>query len=179
VHDSAEEVLEKADWEAVDVMICDLGLPGMGGVELIAVVKRQAPQVVCLAYTLNADKEVVFAALRAGAAGYLLKGCSLLDLEDSVRKVLAGECPISPAIARRLLDHFLGSPVVAEVEILSSRETEVIRLLSGGLIYKEVADRLSISPHTVHVHIKSIYKKLEASGKNAAINRARELGYLG
>lgn len=178
VHASAEDAMRHTDWSEVDVLISDLGLPGMGGVDLIALTKQAAPHVLCLAYTLNSEKESVFAALRAGAKGYLLKGCSLLDLEASVLKILAGECPISPAIAGRLLDFFLTHPPTPQAETLSAREVEIIRLIAEGHIYKEVAARLGVSPHTVHTHIKNIYAKLESCGKKEALRRAKELGYL-
>ena len=176
---SAEEALGHSPWPDVDVLICDLGLPGMGGVEYIALAKERAPQLVALAYTLNEDRDMVFAALRAGASGYLLKGCSNLDLGVSIRNILEGECPMSPAIARRLLEYFLANAPLSETDPLTSRETEIVRMLADGLMYKEVAGRLGISWHTVHSHVKGIYVKLQAAGKKQAILRARSLGYLG
>lgn len=180
VYGSAEAALEAVRWEEVDVLISDLGLPGMGGVELIGEIKRRVPRVVSLAYTLFDDQEIVFAALKAGASGYLLKGCSLLDLEASVRRIHAGECPMSPAIARRLLGYFLASEAVpaSEVEPLSIRESTIVKLLAEGMIYKEVGERLGISPHTVHGHIKNIYGKLQVGTRAEAVMRARDLGYL-
>lgn len=177
-HTSAECALEHTDWSEVDVLISDLGLPGMGGVDLIALTRQNAPHVLCLAYTLNSEKKIVFSALRAGAQGYLLKGCSLLDLEQSVRKILAGECPVSPAIAGRLLDFFLSNPPQENAETLSTREIEIIRMLATGMISKEVADHLNISPHTVHGHLKKIYVKLQAKGRPQALERAKKLGYI-
>ncbi len=175
---SAENALAEADWTQIDVLISDLGLPGISGVELIAEVKRLAPQVLALAYSLHDGQETVFAALRAGASGYLLKGCSILDLKASILRIHAGESPMSPAIARKLLGHFLNTPADSGHEPLSPRETAIIQLLADGMIYKEVGDRLSISPHTVHGHIKKIYHKLQVVGRPNAIQRAKELGYL-
>ena len=175
---SAEEALRVGPWAEADVLISDISLPGMNGVELIGKVRGIAPHVTVLAYTLHEDQETVFAALRAGAVGYLLKGCSATDLETSIRRIHAGESPMSPSIAKRLLERFLASPPEQETERLSVREETIVRLLADGLIYKEVADRLGISPHTVHGHIKKIYGKLHVTDRGDALRRARQLGYL-
>lgn len=177
-HGSAEKALEAGGWTEGQVLICDLGLPGMSGVDLISRVRDLAPELVILAYTLFEDQETVFSALRAGASGYLLKGCSATDLKDSVRRIHAGESPMSPAIARRLLDRFLAMPADIEPVVLTSREETIVRLLADGKIYKEVGDQLGISPHTVHSHIKKIYGKLHVADRSEAIRRAGELGYL-
>lgn len=178
VFGSAEDALAADSWLGADVLICDLGLPVMGGVELIGKVRELAPELLILAYTLFDDQETVFAALRAGASGYLLKGCSAKELEDSVRRIHAGESPMSPAIAKRLLDRFLATPVETEQVLLTAREETIVRLLSEGKIYKEVGDLLGISPHTVHSHIKKIYGKLHVADRAGAIRKAGELGYL-
>lgn len=175
---SAEEALEADRWREADVLICDLGLPGMNGIELISRVREISPDLVILAYTLLEDQETVFSALRAGASGYLLKGCSATDLRNSIRRIHEGESPMSPAIARRLLDRFLSGPETMEAGLLTAREEMIVRLLAEGRIYKEVGDQLGISPHTVHSHIKKIYGKLHVSDRAEAIRRAGELGYL-
>lgn len=178
----AEQALAANLWVNADVLICDLGLPGMSGVDLIARVKERAPRVVSLAYTLHEEEETVFAALRAGACGYLLKGSPPAELASSVRSVHAGQSPISPPIARRLLDRFLVSSPQEEKESnpapLTLREEAILRLLAEGMIYKEVADRMGISPHTVHGHIKNIYEKLHVHHRAEAVRRAIALGYL-
>lgn len=175
---SAESALEFAAWGGVDVLLCDLGLPGMQGAELIRKIRARHPALVCLAYSLFSDDRSVFEALRAGAQGYLIKGCSAADLADSLRRVVAGESPMSPAIARKLLESFLKTPAEKASEPLTTRETAIVRQLADGYIYKEVADRLGISPHTVHSHIKKIYGKLQAATRAEAVRKAGELGYL-
>ncbi len=175
---TAESALEAGLWDQADVLISDIGLPEMSGVELIRGVKDRHPDLLVLAYTLHDDRDTVFAALRAGATGYVLKGGTAAELEESIRSMAMGQSPMSPAIARRLLDRFLEIPPGSDTELLSVREEEIVRYLAKGLYYKEVADLLGISPHTVHSHIKKIYGKLQAADRPQALRRARMLGYL-
>lgn len=176
--DSAEAALRSTCWENANVLISDLELPGLSGIDLIRRAKESWPDLLPLAYTLYEDRDTVFAALKAGAFGYLLKGCAATDLVASIQQVVAGESPISPAIARRLLDRFLEIPLDNESTTLSEREISILRQVSEGLLYKEVADKLAISRHTVHTHIKRIYSKLHAADRAQALRRAKMLGYL-
>lgn len=175
---SAEAALESTAWADADVLLCDLGLPGMQGAELIRELRTRYPSLVCLAYSLFSDDKSVFQALRAGAQGYLIKGCSGRELVVSLRSVMDGESPMSPTIARKLLENFMKSPVEKATEALTTREIAIVRHLADGYIYKEVAERLGISAHTVHSHIKKIYGKLQAASKSEAVKKAGDLGYL-
>lgn len=175
---SAEAALESAAWADADVLLCDLGLPGMQGAELIREIRARHPGLICLAYSLFSDDKSVFQALRAGAQGYLIKGCSGTELVSSLRSVMDGESPMSPAIARKLLENFMKAPVEETTNALTTREITIIRQLADGYIYKEVADRLGISTHTVHSHIKKIYGKLQAVSRADAVKKAGDLGYL-
>ena len=175
---SAEDALDANRWDEGDVLISDIDLPGISGIELISKAKEANPQLLPLAFTIYEDRDTVFAALNAGAFGYLLKGCTADWLETSIREVVRGGAPMSPAIARRLLDRFLQDSPPEPAEALSPREVELLRCVAEGLLYKEIGEQLGISPHTVHTHIKNIYGKLHATSRQHALRRARMLGYL-
>lgn len=175
---SAEAALAADPWHNGEVLISDIDLPGISGVELIAKARELNPNLLPLAYTIYEDRDTVFAALKAGAFGYLVKGCSAEMLESSIRELVRGGAPMSPPIARRLLDRFLEDVAPEPAESLSPREVELLRLVAEGLLYKEIGEQLGISPHTVHTHIKNIYGKLHATDRSHALRRARMLGYL-
>ena len=175
---NAEDALATHSWQAGDVLISDIDLPGMSGIELIARVKQVHPEILPLAFTIYEDRDTVFAALTAGAFGYIVKGCSAEWLETSIRELVRGGAPMSPSIARWLLDRFLQDSPPQEPAALSTREIGLLRLVAQGLIYKEIGEQLGISPHTVHTHIKNIYGKLHATDRSHALRRARMLGYL-
>lgn len=177
-YSNAEDALAANPWQAGDVLIADIDLPGISGIELIAKVKESHPDVLPLAHTIYEDRDTVFAALTAGAYGYLVKGCTPEWMETSIRELVRGGAPMSPSIARRLLDRFLQDSPLQESAALSAREVGLLRLVSQGLIYKEIGEQLGISPHTVHTHIKNIYGKLHATDRQHALRRARMLGYL-
>ncbi len=157
-----------------DLCLIDLGLPGMSGVDLIKVLKRKAPQVPCVAHTVFEDENTVLAALRAGAQGYLLKGMSGLKLAKSLRNLNQGGAPLTPRIAKLLMGKFQERPNCP----LSHRELEVLELLAQGLSYKECAHSLTVSPHTVHDHVKKIYGKLQVHNKREAVDKARRSGWI-
>lgn len=175
---TAEEALREADWQQTDVLLSDLDLPGMSGIGLIATVLEANPRVVALAYTIHEHRESLFAALRAGASGYVLKGLSPEELRVAVRRVKSGGSPISPAIARYLIREFPVGGTKEEECALSVREREILRLVASGRIYKEISDMLSISTHTVQTHVKNIYGKLHAANRGEAIRFAKSRGYL-
>lgn len=174
VYYSAESALAANPWKTLDVLLVDLELPGMPGHELIEHVLKLAPELICVVNTIHEDQQSVFDALKAGASAYLLKGCSVLDLRAAIRSAAAGESPMSPSIARRLLDQFR----TAQDELLSAREEMIVQQLSNGLSYKETAVELGISTHTVHSHIKKIYQKLQVNSRAQAVRRARAIGYI-
>ena len=171
-HD-AEELLEQIQSHAPDVVLVDLGLPGMGGQQLIAQLKQSHPAVECIAHTVFEEAGTVLAALRAGAAGYLLKGCTPAELVRSLRTLSDGGAPLTAKIARTLIRE-----VQPSHDPLSDREHEVLKALSDGYSYKEVAARLVVSSHTVHTHVKNIYEKLQVSGRRQALDKARQQGWI-
>lgn len=175
---SAEDALAADPWARCDLLLVDIELPGLSGVELIDKVHRQHPELQALVHTISEDREVVFAAIKAGAMGYLLKGGSPRELIESLRSIHAGGAPMSPRIARKVLSE-LRAPAGNTAEAgLSQREVDVLKGIAQGLSYKEIADSLGRSPHTVHAHIKSAYEKLQAANRIAALRKARSLGLI-
>jgi DNA-binding NarL/FixJ family response regulator len=175
---STEEAMKQADWTAADVLLADLGLPGVSGVDLIAAATFQNPQLHALVHTIHDDRKSLFAALRAGAIGYFIKGLPALETIDAVRAVAQGTPSLSPSIAHFLIEEFRSNQAASAEEALTAREVELLNLSAQGLMYKEIGERLSISGGTVHSHIKRIYRKLQASSREQALRRAQALGYL-
>ena len=172
---SAEEfLLQLSGYPKLDVALVDLGLPGMSGAELIGEIGRQRPELACVAYTVYEDANSVFAALRAGAVGYLVKGESAVRLLSSLRCLDDGGAPLTPRVARMMLSEFQRETPCP----LSVRELQVLSALAGGQTYKETASSLVISGHTVHTHVKNIYEKLQVDGRREAVDKARRHGWL-
>jgi DNA-binding NarL/FixJ family response regulator len=159
------------------VILTDLGLPGMSGVDLIKKVKEEMPSLEIMAHTVFEDREMVFSAIKAGASGYILKGSSPREVIESIHALYKGGAPMSPKIARKIIHEFQDD-VVSEQYLLTQREKEIVKRVEEGLTYKEIGERLSISTHTVHTHIKNIYEKLQAKDRNDAIVKARKRGII-
>jgi two-component system NarL family response regulator len=178
VFGTAGELLAVIDQLEADVLLTDLGLPDTPGPELIAAVKSRRPLWEILAYTISEARATVFAALRAGAIGYILKGASPRELVEALHGVARGDAPMSPRVARMLVREFQSAPSIDEDYMLTAREREVLEQLERGLSYKSVGVALSISPHTVHSHIKRIYEKLHARNRDEAVRIARLKGLV-
>lgn len=176
VFESGESFLRNIENFNTDVLLVDLDLPGMHGTELIQKVKLERPELDILVYTIYEDRENVFSAIKAGASGYILKGRSARDLIESLLALQQGGAPMSPRIARKVLSEF--QKIAVEENPLSPKENRIIRYIEEGLTYNIIAERLGISPHTVHNHIKNIYGKLHAGNRIEALNRARKIGIL-
>lgn len=173
-----------------DVLLVDLGLPDASGLEVVRTARRQSPQTEIMVVSIFGDERSLTDAIRAGATGYLLKDTQAHDFAEAIRDVRAGRSPISPALARYLLNAWqaVHAPVVGAVTAvrppaagadgLSERETEILQAVSRGLTFAEIGRRLFISPHTVATHVKNIYRKLEAHSKIEALSIARERGLL-
>ena len=175
---SAEEAISGLKKGVPDVMLTDLGLPGMSGVEMIKSIKAETPDVEILAHTIFEDKENVFSAIKAGASGYLLKGSSAREIIEALHCIYNGGAPMSPKIARKIIMEFQDEGVNEQQYILSHREKEILREIERGLSYKEIAGKAAISPHTVHTHIKKIYEKLHAKDRQEALLTARKKGII-
>lgn len=156
-----------------DIVIMDINLPGMNGIECIRQVKDKSPATQFMMFTVYENDEKVFEALKAGASGYLLKNTGLVQLIESLKELHTGGSPMSANIARKLVTLFRNEQrETANLEVLSNRENEILQLLSKGLLYKEIADQLSISVSTVRQHIHHIYEKLHVQNRTEAINKA-------
>jgi two-component system, NarL family, response regulator len=174
---SAEDALKGLKSAKPEVMLTDLGLPGMSGVELIKKAKEEMPSLEIMAHTVFEDREMVFSAIKAGASGYILKGSSPREVIESIHSLYKGGAPMSPKIARKIIHEFQDD-ALSEQYLLTQREKEVVKRVEEGLTYKEIGERLSISTHTVHTHIKNIYEKLQAKDRNDAIIKARQRGII-
>jgi DNA-binding NarL/FixJ family response regulator len=166
--------------EQPDVVVMDLNMPGLGGVEATRRIVADSPHVAVLVLTMLEDDESVFAAMRAGARGYLLKGAGPDDIERAVRGVAGGEAIFGPAIAERIIAYFTtGAAVrapVAPFPQLSERESEVLALVADGKTNPEIAQTLFLSPKTVRNHVSNIFAKLHVADRAHAIARARDAG---
>lgn len=176
----AEDGLTKLSLNEIDVLLLDIHLPGMDGVEAAAIFKEKRKDLLILMFTVYADDEHVFNALRAGADGYVLKRSSPAQLLGHIRELYQGGAPMSPEIARRIVQMFKSpsfSAATADSQVLSDagltkRESEVLDQLAEGYLYKEIAGHLAISIDTVKRHITHIYQKLHVQNRTEAINKA-------
>ncbi|UJH66617.1 response regulator transcription factor [Allomuricauda sp. SCSIO 65647] len=151
----------------VDIVLMDIDLPGRSGIEVTRQLKIENPELDIIMLTVQSDDDSIFESLCAGASGYLLKDTSPAELLVHIREVFEGGAPMSSTIARRIINSFrvIENP-------LSERETEILRMLSKGLNYKEIAEKAFLSPHTVKSHIKNIYSKLHVGNRAEAIYKA-------
>lgn len=155
-----------------DVVMMDIQLQDMMGIDVIGKLKQEMPNTSFIMCTSFEDDEMIFNSLRAGATGYLIKGESMDKILSSIRDVYNGGAPMSFSIARRVLTHFNKKTIeIKDFEELTRRETEIVELLSQGLLYKEIADKIFISIDTVKKHVGNIYRKLQVSNKVEAINK--------
>ncbi|MDZ7264187.1 MAG: response regulator transcription factor [candidate division KSB1 bacterium] len=155
-----------------DVILMDIGLPGMSGIEGVKAIKAKSPEIDILMLTIYEDDNKVFESLYAGASGYLLKKTSPAGILEAISEIHAGGAPMSPRIARKVLDVFHGEIPSEQTSQLSNREQEILQLLVEGLSYKAIGSRLFISPHTVRTHLKNIYEKLHVHSKSEAAVKA-------
>lgn len=151
-----------------DVVLMDIGLPGISGIEGIKILKEKMPELDILVLTIQSDDRVVFQALCAGACGYLVKDTPPARLLEAIRESYDGGAPMSTRIARMVVESFRVTPETS----LTQRETEVLTHLCKGQSYKTIADELFISEETVRRHIKNIYRKLEVHSKSEAVAKA-------
>lgn len=169
---SCEDFFKVIETLNVDVVLMDIGLPGMNGIEGIHYIKTKYPQIEVIMLTIYDDNEKIFNSLLVGASGYILKNAKPEELISAISQIKEG-APMSPPIARRVLSFFRESkPVPEEDYNLTPRENDILKLLVDGSSYKKIAEELFISPLTVHSHIKKIYEKLQVHSKAEAISKA-------
>ncbi len=166
----AESAVEALPRDRPDVILMDINLPGMNGVECVRKLKQLAPDSQVIMLTVYEDTENIFNALAAGASGYLLKRTPRNELLDAIREVHRGGSPMTTHIARKVVLSFQQSGAASPpTESLSPREQEVLDCLSRGFLYKEIADKLGISYETVHTYIRRIYEKLQVRTRTEAV----------
>lgn len=170
--DNAESAIEKLPALEPDIVVMDINLPGMSGIECIKIMKEKCPNTQFMMFTVYENDEKVLQSLQAGATGYLLKRTKPQRILESIKELSQGGSPMSSNIARKLLNIFLDEKKITKKEILTDRENEVLQLLADGLLYKEIAERLNIVHGTVRQHIHNIYEKLHVQNRTEAINKA-------
>ena len=177
---SARQALAK---HAPDVLLVDLGLPDISGIEIIRETTQRYPATDIMVVTVFGDEEHVIASIEAGATGYLLKDSLPEQFVTVIKELIAGGSPITPIIARRLLKRFkqpgaAAAPVPTEDAGLSPREAEVLAFIAKGFAFGEIAKFMEISTHTVTTHVKKIYQKLAVHSRGEAVYEASKMGLL-
>jgi DNA-binding NarL/FixJ family response regulator len=155
-----------------DVVLMDINMPGISGIEAVADLKKEFPSVKVLMQTVFDEEDKIFASICAGASGYVLKNTPPEKLLEAIREVNEGGAFFTPSIARKVLDMAAVKNLPAENFTLSGREKEILQKLVDGLSYKMIAGELGISFYTVHSHIKNIYEKLHVNSKSEAVAKA-------
>lgn len=177
IYGSMEEALERVPHNLPDVLLCDIGLPGMDGIEGIGRLKERHPALLVLMLTVYDDNERIFDALCAGACGYLLKKTPAVRLVESVREAFEGGSPMSPEVARRVITLFreVRPPSRADYA-LSPHELRLLKMLVEGHSYKTAAAELRVTTHTVKFHLRHVYEKLQVHTKSEAVAKALRHG---
>jgi two-component system NarL family response regulator len=174
---TAEDALLHLERTRPDALLTDIGLPGMSGIDFIKKASELLPDLEIMAYTVFEDKDSVFAAIKAGASGYLLKGSSPREIVEALHALYKGGAPMTPKIARKIIREFQDD-YSQDQHLLTQREKDLLTCVEEALSYKEIGERLNISIHTVHTHIKNIYEKLQAKNRKDALIKARERGII-
>ena len=175
---SGEEALPKILEKRPDVVLMDIKLPGMSGIQCVAEIKKAMPEMQIIMVTIYEDSERIFRALKAGANGYLVKSSPPEQLIAAIRDASKGGAPMSSPIARKVVQHFhLLGPSVHEAQNLSPREREVLDLLAMGFIYKEIGSKLAIGPETVRTYVKNICQKMHVHSRLEAVAKRRADAY--
>jgi DNA-binding NarL/FixJ family response regulator len=172
--ESVEEMIDYLDEHPQpDVILMDIQLPGMSGIKGISLIKDKYEDIDIIMLTVYHDSHKIFNALRAGASGYLLKHTSLPEIKESILKLVEGGAPMSPQIARKVINHFQeNAPKKDSDSDLTPREHDIVNGLVDGLSYKMIADRYDISIDTVRAHIRNIYRKLHVNSKAEVIAKS-------
>ncbi len=189
---TVKEAKALASTHPAQVYLVDLGLPDADGREFIAWVSAHQPEASVMVVTVFGDDEHIVSSFEAGAVGYLLKDASTQEIAQRIAELVAGGSPISPSVARRMLQHFKpaapwasssAAPLQANTaeplaQALSEREHEVLRLIEKGLTYDEIAQALGITWHTVTGYLRRVYRKLQVNSRGEAVFEARQRGLL-
>jgi DNA-binding NarL/FixJ family response regulator len=166
---NAEIALKQLPAEWPDIVLMDINLPQMSGIDCVARLKSMRPSLHVLMLTVHVDSELIFKSLKAGASGYLIKQSSPAELLEAMSDVLMGGAPMTNTIARKVVLFFQQKPAADETECLTRRELEILQQLAKGYQYKEIADLLAINVLTVRTHIHHIYEKLHVRSRTEAV----------
>lgn len=178
---TGDAAVEMAETLQPDVILMDIAMPGLDGIEATRRIKGQAPHIGVLVLTMHRSDEHFFAMLQAGASGYVLKAAETNELLSAIRSVARGEAFLYPAMAKRLMQDYLSrTPAYADPEtsLLTPREKEILRLIADGYTNKEIAERLVLSPSTVHSHRNNLMRKLDLNTQHGLIQYARDRGWV-
>jgi DNA-binding NarL/FixJ family response regulator len=171
---NCNNLLKNIEQARPDVVLMDIEMPGINGIEAVAMIKEAFPEMKILMETIFDDDEKIFNSICAGAEGYILKHTTPAEIMEAIREIYEGGSPMTPSIANRVLKMVKEKPVSPNKETfdLSAREKEILTCLIKGMSYKMIADTCFISIETVNVHIKNIYKKLQVHSKSEAVVKA-------
>jgi len=169
IYPTAEAALQALPQDPPDLALVDVNLPGMSGIECVARLRTTCPDLLCLILTMYEDGPVIFDALKAGACGYLLKRTPPAEIAAAIVQARAGGSPMSPQIARQVVNFFHRTPAPDGLAVLTTREREVLGLLANGSMYKEIAATLGVSLDTVRTHLRKIYEKLHVHSRTEAV----------
>ncbi len=174
IHENCEHVVAEVHEAKPDVVLMDIDMPKVNGIEGLKLIRQHAPNVHIIMQTVFEDDEKIFQAIRAGAHGYFLKKTPSQKLIEGIREVLEGGAPMTPIVARKVLEMYHEQPAAAKQNKfqLSERELEILSLLVKGMSYKMIAEAANISWHTVNGHFKKIYEKLHVHSATEAVKKA-------
>jgi DNA-binding NarL/FixJ family response regulator len=168
---TAEEAIAGLGSTCADVVLLDIHLPGLSGIEALRPLKEICPQAQFIMSTIYEDDQNIFESLKAGASGYILKKTAPSRILDAIMEVYEGGSPMSSQIARRVIASFQKKDSIDDTDLLTPREKEILKELSKGLRYKEIADDMKISMETVRSHARKIYEKLQVQSRTEALNK--------
>ncbi len=175
-YNSAEDAIPHIIHHPPDIAMVDIKLPGKDGAQLINIIHGMAPRILCMVCSFYDDDEYVFAAIKNGACGYILKDSMPGEIIDSLKDLYEGGAPMSRYIAKKVISSFQQKPPVSKLAELTERENEILGIMATGLVVKEAASQLSLSTHTVTKHLKNIYMKLHVNNRVEAVNRLNRSG---
>jgi len=167
-YSNCEEAIENINRDKPEIILMDIELPGMNGIQGTKQIKDKSPHIDVIMVTVYEDSELVFEALKAGASGYITKSANYMELLTALEEIMKGGAPMSSRIARMVIDNFHVNPNSP----LTKRETEILQLISEGKTYTQISEELFISKETAKTHIKNIYSKLQVNSKSEAIAKA-------
>ena len=171
VYVNAEDAVKELPNSRPDVVLMDINLPGISGIEAIRQIKDKCPDTLFIMSTIYEDDENIFESLKAGASGYLLKKTAPSKILDAITEVVNGGSPMSTQIARKVIASFQRKNSIDEVDILTPKEKEILKALAKGLRYKEIANEMNIGIETVRSHARRIYEKLQVQSRTEALNK--------